>query len=80
MTAIHTGALDHALADALHHNALPHASTVSFQVLTRAEDGTPTFFRATAWDGPNFWDGEDADKVVALAAAMTGLRAATGGA
>jgi hypothetical protein len=80
MTAPHTSDLDHELAAALHHADRVHADEVCFAVTGRAEDGTPTLYAVTVYRDWHSFTAEGADKTVALATAMTGLRAAMGGA
>lgn len=72
----HTAALDHQIAEALHT-----ADAVRFNVLTRAEDRTPTRYRVNVFTAAHgFVSVEDADRVVALAEAMRQLKIAIGGA
>lgn len=76
MTGPHTNALDHLLAEALHT-----ADAVRFNVLTRAEDRTPTRYRVNVFTATHgFVSVEDADRAVALAEAMRQLKIAIGGA
>lgn len=76
MTAPHTNAFDHLLAEALHT-----AAEVRVRVLERAEDDTPTRYRVTVFAAHHgFVSVEDADRVVALAEAMRQLKIAIGGA
>lgn len=75
---VHTSALDHALTDALHVGT-PHADSIHFEVIARADDGTPLRFRVDACSGLAHWAAENADRMKALEMAMRKLRAAIGG-
>jgi tRNA pseudouridine-54 N-methylase len=75
--AAHTSDLDHALADALHE-----AEAVRFDVVERgAITGRPTWCLVTVTSrNAQQFEGDAETAAGALKAALTGLRAATGGA
>jgi hypothetical protein len=75
---VHTGDLDHAMMAALHSDT-PHADSVSFRVLTRAEDGTPTLYRVTAVRAGTEFTSQATTPAEALKRAMQLLKAAAGG-
>ena len=75
MSAPHSNALDHALAEALRE-----ADAVRFYVLTRAKDRTPTRYRVNVYTTEcGYVSVEDTDRKAALDEAMRQLRIATGG-
>jgi hypothetical protein len=74
---VHTGDLDHAMMAALHSDT-PHADSVSFRVLARAEDGTPTLYRVTAVRVGIEFTSQATTPTEALRRAVALLRAAAG--
>lgn len=72
MTALHTSDLDHDLSAALHT-----AETVTF---TADGEGITRTHTADAWHGQDHFEATAPTSAAALRLAMTGLRAAMGGA
>jgi hypothetical protein len=74
MTAKHTNALDHVLAEALRD-----ADTIQIRVLDRGTDGVPTAYRAIAWLGSaQFFSSPQSTATGAIDRAMRLLRAEKG--
>jgi hypothetical protein len=73
VTTVHTSALDHAIAEALHV-----AERVSLTVIERNKDNTPVLYQAAVCGQGHVASGKAATAVWALGAAMRKLTAAIG--